>query len=184
MNLQELQAALTTGDWQRAERLLAPLARGREAHPSLLYNYGKVLIELGKAGRAAEALRRAVEAEPGHGNAWFELGRAALMSENFATAREAFGQALFLAPHDEDARRKLGRVALRVGAWELAIKAWEPLAGDPEAEIALYRLAAETGAEEREARRARLLESHPDRAAVIQALVRVSKGTVPLDLRP
>ena len=184
MTLQELHAALVTGDWQKAERLLAPQARRRGAHPSLLYNYGKVLIELGRAGEASAALRRLVAAEPGHGNAWFELGRAALMGEDFAAALEAFGQALSLAPGDEDARRNLGRVALRLGAWETAAEAWSPLEGDPEADIALYRLAAETGAGDAGARRAALLQSHPDRAAVIRALVRVSKGSAPLDLRP
>lgn len=182
MTLQQLQAALINGDWPAAERLLAPQARRPGAHPSLLYNYGKVLIELGQAKAAVEALRRAVEADPSHGNAWFELGRAALMLEDFAAALEAFGQALSLAPGDADARRNLGRVALRLGIWELAEKAWGPLAGDPEVDIALYRLAAETGAPDAEARRAALLRDHPNRAAVIQALVRVSKGTVPLNL--
>lgn len=184
MPLQQLQTALINGDWPAAERLLAPQASRPGAHPSLLYNYGKVLLERGKAEDAAAALRRAVAADPRHGNAWFELGRAALLQEDFATARDAFERALSLDPADEDARRNLGRVALRTGAWDLAARAWGPLDGDPEADIALYRIAAETGAEDAVQRRENLLAAHPDRAAAIRALVRVSKGAVPLALRP
>lgn len=183
MDLQKLQTALINGDWPTAERLLAPQARHPGAHPSLLYNYGKVLLELGQPQGAAAALKRVVAADPRHGNAWFELGRAALMREDFATALEAFAHALSLDPGDEDARRNLGRVSLRTGAWGLAAQAWGPLEGDAEADIALYRIAAETGAADAGRRREKLLAAHPDRAAVIQTLVRVSKGAVPLNLR-
>lgn len=182
MDIAALQKALTTGDWAMAERLLAPAVSAPGAHPSLVYNYGKVLLEQGRGVEAAQALRRVVQAAPEHANAWFELGRAALLADDLAQAEEAFGKALALAPQDEDARRNLGRVALRRGDYALARQVWQALSGDDEAELALYRCAAELGLPEAAERRVALLRDHPNRAAVIRTLVRVSKGALPLNL--
>jgi tetratricopeptide (TPR) repeat protein len=183
MHAKKLADLLIAGDWKGAEALLGPVASVPGAHPSLVYNHGKVLIELGRGREAVAALRRVIAATPERADAWFEMGRAALLHEDFATALEGFQEALALAPDDLDARRNLGRVALRLGRWEVARATWEGFEADNEAEIALYRIAAETRAEDAKARRDRLLESHPDRASVVLALVRSSKGAIPLDLR-
>lgn len=179
-----IQDALVNGDWATAERLLAPYVSGPGAHPSLLYNYGKVLIELARTEDAVAALSKTVAAAPGYANAWFELGRAALACEAFETAYEGFERALELAPDDRDARRNLARVALRLGRFDAAGKAWREFEGEAEADIALYRIAAETGAADAPRRRKELLQRKAIRAQVLQALVRVSKGAVPLNLRP
>ena len=183
MRLEPLTEMLVAGDWAGAEALLAPLAARPGAHPSLVYNWGKVLIELDRTREAVVALRRVVAATPERGSAWFELGRAALWHEDFVTGFEGFQAALALDPADRDARRNLGRVALRLGRWQVARTTWQGFAADTEAEIALYRVAAETRADDAAARRARLLAAHPNRAGVILALVRTSKGAIPLDLR-
>lgn len=162
--------------------MLAPVALAADAHPSLIYNHGKVLLELARFDQALEQLRRAVQAAPRHDAAWFELGRAALEIEDLPTALDAFGMAWALVPGDVDARRNLGRVALRLGRYDVALKAWRGFAGDPEADLALYRIAAETGDPASAAMRAKLLAHHPDRAAVLRVLVRVSKGAIPLNL--
>jgi cytochrome c-type biogenesis protein CcmH/NrfG len=183
MRPDRLTELLIAGDWTAAEALLAPLAARPDAPVAVVYNHGKVLIELGCSREAVAALRRVCAQAPGRADAWFELGRAALLHEDFDTALEAFAEALARDPDDRDARRNLGRVALRLGQWEAARAAWEGLGEDDEAGLALYRIAAETGAPDAPARRARLLAAHPDRAAVILTLVRTSKGAIPLDLR-
>ena len=182
MDPQHLAHSLQTGAWHEADRLLAPLTGADTAHPSMLYNHGKVLMELGRMAEARVLLQRAVRALPGHAAAWFELGRAALAVEDFPTAFEAFSRALELEPGDTDARRNLGRVALRLGRYSQARAAWTALRGDAEADLALYRIAAETGDPSAARQRRTLLDTHPDRAQVIRTLVRVSKGAIPLDL--
>lgn len=182
MKPDDLTQALIRGDWLRAEAILAPLAAAPGAHPSAVYNLGKVLMELGRHDEAIHHFRRCSGVAPAHQAAWFEMGRCALLTEDFPLALEAFSHALALDPHDSDARRNLGRVALRLCAWNIAREAWEPLSGDPEAALALYRVAAETRDPAAPAMRARLLADHPDRAAAIRTLVRVAKGAVPLDL--
>lgn len=182
MDIHRLQKALTQGDWAQADALLAPVTAKAEAHPSMLYNHGKVRMELGQMAAASELLHRTVRSAPGHAEAWFELGRAALLQEDFATAFTGFLHALELTPEDEDARRNLGRVALRLGKYGAAHTAWMPLRGDAEADLALYRIAAETGDPSAAQQRQALLACHPDRPAVIRTLVRVSKGAIPLTL--
>lgn len=183
MSQTKLMQMLMTGDWSGAEAMLRPVAEAPSANIATVYNWGKVLIELHRGQEAITALNRVVEAEPNHLNGWFELGRAAVLCEAFETAFRAFGQARALDPGDADTARNLGRLALRLGRWEVAGDAWHVLpAQDPEARIALYRIAAETRDPNAVTLRAALMADHPDRAAVITGLVRVAKGTVPLDL--
>lgn len=182
MDVQKLQNALVEGAWHDAEALLASVTETSDAHPSMLYNHGKVLMELAQMDQAVSLLRRAVRAAPGHAEAWFELGRAALALEDFGTAFEGFSNALNLTPGDTDARRNLGRVAIRLGEYTTARAVWLPLRGDAEADLALYRVAAETRDPAAANKRQALLDKHPNKAAVIKTLVRVSKGSIPLSL--
>ena len=182
MELDHLNSALARGDWQNAEAILARLTQGAGAHPALIYNHGKVLMELGRHSDAIDRFQRTLAAAPDHAAAWFELGRAAIAVGDLATALTGFDHALTLDPSDRDARRNLGRVALRLGRYEAAGTAWAGLQDDPEARLALYRIACETGAPEAPRLRRALLDTHPDRAAVLRTLVRVSKGAIPLNL--
>jgi len=182
MDIHNLQKALANGNWAEADAVLAPATAAADAHPSLLYNHGKVLMELGQMEAAAGLLQRAIRAAPGHAAAWFELGRVVLSQEDFTTAFTAFSRALELTPEDEDARRNLGRVAIRLGQYGAARAAWSPLRGDAEADLALYRVASETGDPNAARQRRDLLARHPNKAAVIRTLVRVSKGAIPLNL--
>lgn len=182
MRLDMLNSALARRDWHGAEALLAPLTRPADAHPSLLYNRGKVLMELGRHADAVCCLRRAVTSAPKHAAAWFELGRAAVETGDLATALTGFDHARALDPSDPDTRRNLGRVALRLGQYDTARAAWAGLPDDAEAQLALYRIACETRGHAAPQMRRALLDTHPDRAAVIRTLVRVSKGAIPLTL--
>lgn len=182
MNIEQLQRAIQAANWEGAAEILAPLVAGPNPHPSMTYNYGKILIELGQMADAQAMLHRTVQAMPDHTAAWFELGRAALAQEDFETAFKAFGRALELESNDTDARRNLGRVALRLGRYAKARLVWGCLRGDPEADLALYRIAAETGDPRASDMRRDLLENHPNKASVIRTLVRVAKGSIPLNL--
>ncbi|WP_121065912.1 tetratricopeptide repeat protein [Chachezhania antarctica] len=176
----KLTAALMARDWGQAEKLLRRAASSKKADGAVLYNLGKVLLEQDRPGAALVQLRKAVARRPGHADSWYELGRTALMENDFPLALHAFTRACALAPEDMDARRSLGRVALRSGNYEAAKTAWSPLAGDAEADEALYRIAAETGDERAEDLRQALLARPAGREAALKTMMRVSKGRVPL----
>lgn len=182
--LERLGEKLAAGDWAGAERLLKRAAKTKGAPPSVFYNLGKVNLEMGRARPAMTWLKKATQADPARAEFWFELGRAAVMAEDLATARDAFAAALERAPGDKDARTNLGRVVLRLGDYAAARESWTPLAGEPEADVALYRIAAELREADVAERRRALLADLPNRAQAIKALTRVSAGAVPLDLRP
>jgi len=178
----KLAAALMAGDWAQAEKLLRRAAASKKADGAVFYNLGKVLLEQDRPGAALLQFRKAVAKRPGHADTWYELGRSALMEQDLPLAKQAFAKAIALAPSDTDARRSLGRVSLRLGDYDMARTAWEPLAGDAEADEALYRIAAETGDAEAETLRQALLNRPAGREAALKAMVRVSKGKVPLQV--
>lgn len=182
MDVNALQQALLHENWEAAARILGPFAARPDAHPSILYNYGKVLLEQGKAQAAQAVLQRLLAQEAGHVNGWFELGRAALLSEDLGTADRAFAQVLQRTPNDRDAALNLARVRLRLGQFEAAHQLWLQFEGTREADLALYRTAAEQALPEAGERSAKLLRDHPERAAVLKALTRVAKGSLPLRL--
>ena len=179
--LDKLPALLAAADWPGAERILKRAAQARGADPSVYYNLGRVLIEQGKWSAALVWLRRAVAARADYVLAWFELGRAAVETRDLELAFKAFQKALALDASDVDARRNLGRVALRLGRYDEARSAWASLAGECEADVALYRVAAEQSLGDVEARRIALRERH-GRAVYLRAIVRVSRGHIPMQL--
>jgi len=178
VDLGPLSTLLDARDWAAAERLLRRAANDHDAPPQVFYNLGKVLESAGKPGQSGAWYRKAVAADSGYAIAWFELGRFAIAADDLALAARAFDKAATLAPADADAWCNLGRVLLRLGQWAQARQAWAHLAG-AEAELARYRIAAELN-EETGAARAVLLADPALRPAVIKALTRVAKGTVPL----
>ncbi|WP_028092372.1 tetratricopeptide repeat protein [Pseudodonghicola xiamenensis] len=180
--LEKLPALLAAGDWAAAEAVLKRAARARGAGAAIFYNLGKVYLEQGRAAPAMTWLARATGADPTHARAWFELGRAALLAEDFASAERGFDRALALVPGDMDARRNLGRVLLRRGGFTRARAIWAPLAGEPEADAALYHAAAEAGDAEAADLLAALLARPEARALALKTLVQTAKGTLPLQL--
>ena len=181
--LDQLADLLARRDWAKAAKVLERAIASGMRHPSLFYNLGKVHQETGRYDDAKEQFRRAVKLSSAHTNAWFELGRSAVETHDLEVALDAFGKARALDVKDRDTMRNLGRVALRLGEYDIARDAWTPLAGEDEADAALYRIAAETRSDEAEERRDWLLANTRNRAGAIQTLVRVSKGKVPLNLR-
>ncbi len=174
----DLQALLAAQDWPGAERLLRRAAKSKSANASTYYNLGKVLEVAGKPEQSGAWYKKAVSADPGHANAWFELGRWAIDGRDWPLAAKAFAKAAALAPDDPDAWRNLGRVTLRLGHWDQAQVAWARF-DDDEARLAQYRIAAERG-KDTSVLRAALLRDPALRPEVLKTLVRTAKGRVPL----
>ncbi|CUH67341.1 hypothetical protein TG4357_02950 [Thalassovita gelatinovora] len=91
MDVTALQNALATGDWALAESILAPVAAEKNAHPSLLYNYGKVLLELRRIN--------AWLLSPNDLDACRNLGRVAIRCGNYSAAKAGWNA---LAGDEED----------------------------------------------------------------------------------
>ena len=181
-DLNSLPALLAAKDWSGAERLLRRLAKGKAPQPAVFYNLAKVLEAGGKPDQMKHWLERAIAANPSYGVAWFELGRVALEHNVLDDALTAFFKASALMPDDVDTRRNLGRVALRLGDWDKAAECFAAQS-DPEARLARYRIAAETGVSTTELRDD-LLAERSWRPEVIKTLTRTAKGSVPLNLYP
>jgi tetratricopeptide (TPR) repeat protein len=179
-DIHSLSGRLAAQDWPAAERVLRRMAKGKSPPPDVFYNLAKVLEAAGKPDQMMHWLERAVAANPRYGIAWFELGRAAVKSGALAQAQKAFQHAVDLMPTDADARRNLGRIALRRGDWASAETCFATLP-DLEAQIAIYRLKAETGQATKSMRDA-LLAQLAARPQVLKALTRTAKGTLPLTL--
>ncbi len=71
---------------------------------------------------AVEALKQAVQLEPGDADLWFNLARLLIESGDAESAEEAFAQAVYLAPSSERVNRVGGWVAMRSGNLEEAIE--------------------------------------------------------------
>lgn len=181
-DLNSLPALVSAQDWPAAERLLRRLAKGKAPAPDVFYNLAKVLEAAGKPDQMKHWLERAVAANPRYGIAWFELGRTALDQGALDAAKAAFEMAADLMPADADAKRNLGRVALRLGDWDKAAACFAKHT-DKEAELARYRIAAETGSGTKDLRDA-LLAHRAWRPDVIKTLTRTAKGAIPLRLDP
>jgi predicted Zn-dependent protease len=80
------------GRARAARTLLEPLARAYPRAANTQYEYGAVLADLGEAGPAAEALRRALAANPDLAEAWRLLGDLQFSLGDVAEAERAYAQ--------------------------------------------------------------------------------------------
>jgi len=88
-----------------------------------------MLIERHRFGEAIPELKRAVADKPDLGEAWFNLGQAAAMQKDCATAMDAYAHATKLAPSDPDgfinasvAARKCNKLPEATAAARQAVK--------------------------------------------------------------
>ena len=176
----DLPKLLRDENWPAAEKVLRGAAKKKNAPADVYYNLAKVLEASGKAAQMRPWLERAVTAKPDYATAWFELGRCALAQLDLRLSLRAFDRACALDPKDPDARRNLGRIALRLGIWDKATACFAE-DDDTEAQLARYRIASETG-EDTQALRKALLVRPDDRPEVLKTLTRTAKGTIPLKL--
>lgn len=180
----KLSSALMQEDWSTAERLLRQWAKKKSAPATVFFNLAQVLVRSGKSAQAGAWYRKALAVNPDHGDAWCEYGAWRLERGEAAQAANCFAKALALRGWDPDALRGAARSAMRLGDWRTASARWttvlETAAEDEEASVGLLRAALETGdpiaADLREA-----LAARPSaRPALLKALTRTAKGSIPL----
>jgi tetratricopeptide (TPR) repeat protein len=143
-------------DRQRFDEAVTMLRRGLAEHPDSDLVRLNLALALAGAGREAEAerhLRAIVTATPGHGHAWYELGRLAVARGRPAEARACFETVLRLDPRHVRARVAMALLAIREGRAEegeaLLREAAAADSGDAEAAYLLARrlLATDRGQE-------------------------------------
>lgn len=179
---ERLQHALQTENWPIAKSLLQQAAAEPTAQAAMYYNLGKVMEMNDEYISSGECFEKALDLKPDYALAWFELGRWALIHRHYDRALTAFEQSVSLTPEDADAWRNLARTALRCGNWTTAASAWQRF-DDAEAEIARYRIQVETGHDGRQQLNLLLAEPHC-RAAVLKAMTRTARGSIPLRISP
>ncbi|MFY0573598.1 tetratricopeptide repeat protein [Cystobacter fuscus] len=107
--------ALQREDWEAARTLYLPLAAQGDDRPEVWYGLGVVLLRLGNAEAAREALERAVTIDPQAASYRFELGRAWAMGERVRPAVRQFVCCLRLDARDARAWRFLAELLARRG---------------------------------------------------------------------
>lgn len=179
MDAGKLARLLSRADWKGAEALLRRAAGRPGATAAVFYNLAKVLEVQGRSHQMRPWLQKAVESDPNHADAWFELGRA-LMATDFPGAEAAFARSVALKP-DADCWRNLARLRLRLQDWDGCLEALRHLPEDAETLPMAYRVACETGAVATDLRD-RMLCDPALRPEALKALTRVAHGTLPLKL--
>ena len=178
--LEDLPDLLARQDWEAATKVLKREAEKKSASAEVFYNLAKVLEQDDKWQQAGQHLQIAIQKRPDYQIAWFELGRWYLDQYKLSEGLAAFSRARELDPNDQDAVLNVGRLALRLGKWQLAEECFSHFESH-EAKQALYR----TSAEKRETthEQANELLAIPEiRPEVLKTLTRVSKGKIPLKL--
>lgn len=78
------------------------------AKPTELFEAGTAALAAGNPNAAIPLLKRVVELEPGHKEAWNDLGLAYLRTGDFSNAADAFQKQIGVNPYDEHAYDYLG----------------------------------------------------------------------------
>ena len=86
------------GDFSGAVRTLSQLMLASPDDPRVVSEYGKVLVQQGRAGEAVQFLSRAVELQPADWTLYSALGVAYDQTGDSANARKAYERALVLKP--------------------------------------------------------------------------------------
>jgi len=116
-----------TGNTVEAEREFTHALQLAPAHPHVLSNLATLLRNAGRVHEAIPLWRRATAANPGHLQAWMDLGAAELSIDRHREAAAAFERALALQPSARawhylgNARRAGGELVLAETAFRNAI---------------------------------------------------------------
>ena len=97
-DIREAQLLRVKGDYTGAVRTLSQLMLVAPDDPRVVGEYGKVLIQQGRAPEALNFLRRAVELQPNDWTLYSALGVAYDQTRESAKARDAYQRALVLKP--------------------------------------------------------------------------------------
>ena len=96
--IRSAQLLRVKGDYTGAIRALSQLMMVAPDDPRIVGEYGKVLVQQGRAPEALNFLRRAVELQPGDWTLYSALGVAYDQTKDPAKARDAYQRALVLKP--------------------------------------------------------------------------------------
>jgi tetratricopeptide (TPR) repeat protein len=86
------------------------------------FTYGISFVEYGFLDEGQAALQHAVEADPGHEAAWFNLGTVHMNKKMYPEARKALLEAVRLDPKDAEAWNNLGLVSGEQGNYAEALE--------------------------------------------------------------
>ncbi len=133
---------LTRGEYPAGIRLMDGLLRYRPTDFRVLYNLGLALSETGKAPRAEEILRRAVEINPADANARVGLGVALARQQKSAEAVAVLREVVSDNPDNPWAQQNLGACLMKLGRYQEAEQCLRRSAEmNPNDQSALYGLA-------------------------------------------
>ncbi|TQV75698.1 tetratricopeptide repeat protein [Denitrobaculum tricleocarpae] len=118
---QEFQIALSKADWTEALLLADKLIALLPENPSLAYNKGLVLKNLGRVPESLACFQATLDLAPDHHNAQFELAAALLESGQIEESARRFEDYLAAVPDDADASLNLGIALVQLGCAEAAL---------------------------------------------------------------
>ncbi|MCU0621547.1 MAG: tetratricopeptide repeat protein [Gemmatimonadales bacterium] len=98
-----------------AESDVRQVLRGDARHPDAMMELGLVLLRRGRAGEAADILRRHAAQRPDLAAAWFHVAEALNQASSLPDALEALRRAVDLDDHDARVYHLMGRVLDRMG---------------------------------------------------------------------
>ena len=119
---QRADAYLMLGNYEAAQRELAPLLAAEFMDTVLALKQSQVLLGQGDLADAEAAARRALDLNPLSSVAHDQLGLVLMARGEYAAARQAFEQALELNPEFALARFNRGMASLRLGDLEEALR--------------------------------------------------------------
>ncbi len=106
----------------------APSLAQRDPNTALLARAGWEALAAGRPHDAADAFRRALDADPGNPELYLGAGTAAFVERRDSDARQALEHALALDPGQTEAAYVLGQVLHRLGDVQGAVRRYEDLA--------------------------------------------------------
>jgi tetratricopeptide (TPR) repeat protein len=112
-------------DWSEAERLYERCILREPEDPTLHFNLGNVLRELGRQAEAAAAFARAASLDPEMAEAWFNLGCLAEARGHGAEAAHRYRRALAIEPDYADALFNLARLETERDCFAEALPLWQ-----------------------------------------------------------
>ncbi|MGE5571661.1 MAG: tetratricopeptide repeat protein [Bacteroidota bacterium] len=118
---QEVFAALDSGDYEEAERLLTRITLERPDDASAWDMLGNVLLAMGKNDEALAAYDKAVSADPEYAHTYYDRGSLFLNADDYDRAIPDLRKAVELGPEYADFRTALGAALVSVSQFDEAI---------------------------------------------------------------
>lgn len=115
------------GHWRDSLTLFRHTLEVTSGNYLILNNYGAALNDRGRPEEAIPALQRALAIEPGHAEAWYNLGRIHQVArQDLEAAALYYRRAIQLKPGYLDAQINLGGVLNRLGRFREGLEVLEP----------------------------------------------------------